>query len=175
MLKYRVPRLRPCTDQETDKVKARVPVRFIQRIQPVEKSGPSSLWSKWKVLVSVGRCHFTWPRPLPSSLGVTCVSGRSIFSPSLLGTRGANAQALKTSVLLGRWLFLGFPQSSLDVLDFQRVSPSVLPWVSLCSLEAVMLWWDLVGWNLMCPTEKALESHRLVLSQGEVFGLGFHL
>ena len=33
--------------------------------------------------------------------------------------------------------------------------------------------WSCVGWNLVCPTEKALESCRLGLCQKEVFGLHF--
>ena len=34
--------------------------------------------------------------------------------------------------------------------------------------------WSCVGWTFVCPAEKALESHRLGLSQREVFGTGLH-
>ena len=80
--------------------------------------------------------------------------------------------------LPGLWFYHAFCSPPWTFCVFRGLPLHVHPGIAALSKSHVPLrpWpcdWSCVGWNVVCPAEKALESHGLGLSQTEVFGLHF--
>lgn len=139
-----------------------------------------------KFLLMSDGCHLPWHSAPPSSLGVTCALRYEFLFPFVAQGCGIHWQRPKDCCCLLEklWASRGydFPMPSAVLLGhsgFSEGFPATYtwvlpPWASLTfPLRPWHCDWSCVGWNLVCPAEEALESHRLGLSQTEVFGLHF--